>query len=258
MNDQILTPLSTRETALEARGLSKIYRNIDIPALDGIDLKIMAGSIFGLLGPNGAGKTTAISIMSTLLKATRGTVNIFGVDCNDAPSGVREMIGLVPQDIALYSSLSGRENLNYFGSLYGIPGDRLNKRVDECLVLVGLDEHGDNRVGSYSGGMKRRVNLAVGIIHGPKFLFLDEPTVGIDAQSRNMIMDRLLELRDQGMTMLYTTHYMEEAEKICDEVAVIDHGKIISKGVPSEMMRDGGFTSLQDLFFSLTGRSLRD
>ena len=168
------------------------------------------------------------------------------------------MIGLVPQDIALYPSMSGRENLNYFGRLYGLTGAVLKERVDECLSLVGLDGHADDCVRSYSGGMKRRVNLAAGIVHGPKFLFLDEPTVGIDAQSRNMIMDRLLELRDQGVTMLYTTHYMEEAEKICDHVAIIDHGKLISEGIPSEMMREGDHESLQDLFFSHTGRSLRD
>ncbi len=253
-----LTSMSSNDIALEARGLAKIYRGAGHPALDGVDLTIRSRSIFGLLGPNGAGKTTAISIMSTLLRATSGSVKIFGGDCSEPLSSIRELIGLVPQDIALYSSMTGRENLNYFGSLYGMRGRALKARVDECLALVGLDESGENRVASYSGGMKRRVNLAVGIIHNPRFLFLDEPTVGIDAQSRNMIMDMLLELRDQGMTMLYTTHYMEEAEKLCDEVAVIDQGKIIAEGVPSEMMEKGCHKTLEDLFFSLTGRKLRD
>lgn len=249
---------SGRELALEARGLVKIFRGMKHPALSGVDLKIRSGTIFGFLGPNGAGKTTAISIMSTLLKPTSGSVEIFGRDCGKKPSAIRRMIGLVPQDIALYPSLTGRENLCYFGRLYGMGGEVLQRRVGECLALVGLADSGDQRVDSFSGGMKRRVNLAAGILHQPKLLFLDEPTVGIDAQSRNMIMDRLLELRGQGMTMLYTTHYMEEAERLCDEVAVIDQGRVISEGVPSELMREGGHKTLQDLFFNLTGRSLRD
>jgi ABC-2 type transport system ATP-binding protein len=244
--------------ALRASGLVKRYQGSDGPALDGFNVTIGVGNIFGLLGPNGAGKTTAISIMSTLLRPDAGSVTIFGADTRQQPGRVTAVIGLVPQEIALYRQLTGRENLRYFGRLYGIGGRALAARIDECLDFVGLRAKGDQRVDSYSGGMKRRLNLAVGILHRPKLLFLDEPTVGIDAQSRDMILERLVILNRAGTTMVYTTHYMEEAERLCSEVAIIDRGRVISQGKPAELMAGGAHETLQDMFFSLTGRKLRD
>ena len=246
------------QIALKAKGLEKVYPGGEKPALDGVDITIRAGELFGLLGPNGAGKTTAISIMSSLLRPTRGSVKVFGFNILCHSRQVKQIIGLVPQEIALYRELTARENLRYFAGLYGMRGRELAKRLDECLDFVGLLHKGDQRVGRYSGGMKRRINLAIGILHRPQLLFLDEPTVGIDAQSRNMILDSLASLNEQGTTMVYTTHYMEEAERLCKEVAIIDNGRIISQGAPETLVRDGGYDNLQDLFFSLTGRSLRD
>lgn len=247
-----------RTIALQASGLTKTYRGGDRPALDGFNVEIGEGDIFGLLGPNGAGKTTAISVMSTLFRPTTGSVKIFGADTRQQAAKVREMIGLVPQEIALYRQLTARENLRYFGRLYGLTGKGLARRIDECLDFVGLSAKGDQRVDAYSGGMKRRINLAVGILHRPKLLFLDEPTVGIDAQSRDMILARLATLNQSGTTMVYTTHYMEEAERLCAEVAIMDSGRVISLGKPKELMKNGGHATLQEMFFSLTGRKLRD
>jgi len=247
-----------RPLALRASGLVKIYRDGEKPALDGFSVEIGEGDIFGLLGPNGAGKTTAISIMSTLLRPTEGEVTIFNRDTRRRAGEVKAMIGLVPQEIALYRQLSGRENLRYFGRLYGLRGSALSARVEECLDFVGLRPKADQRVHAYSGGMKRRINLAVGILHRPKLLFLDEPTVGIDAQSRDMILARLLDLNKQGTTMVYTTHYMEEAERLCSEVAVMDDGRVLVRGKPAELIKKGGHASLQEMFFALTGRELRD
>jgi ABC-2 type transport system ATP-binding protein len=244
--------------ALQATGLSKRYKGGGAPALAGFNVKIGVGNIFGLLGPNGAGKTTAISIMSTLLRPNEGSVTIFGADTRRQPGRVTAVIGLVPQEIALYRQLTGRENLRYFGRLYGIRGRALAERIDECLDFVGLWPKGDQRVDVYSGGMKRRLNLAVGILHRPKLLFLDEPTVGIDAQSRDMILERLVTLNRAGTTMVYTTHYMEEAERLCSEVAIMDSGRVISQGKPAELMKSSGHATLREMFFALTGRKLRD
>jgi ABC-2 type transport system ATP-binding protein len=234
------------------------YRGNREPSLAGLDLTIPAGALFGLLGPNGAGKTTAISIMSTILKPSAGTVRIFGLDTRKEKRRVKALLGLVPQELALYQPLTANENLRFFGRLYGLSGPELKRRIAECLEFVGLADRGDQLVHTFSGGMKRRLNLAAGILHQPKLLFLDEPTVGIDAQSRNLILDRLAHLNQQGTTMIYTTHYMEEAERLCSEVAIIDMGKVIAGGRPAELIRAGGHCTLQELFFALTGRKLRD
>ncbi len=246
------------EIVLQTTGLVKTYRGSAEPSLAGLDLTIPAGELFGLLGPNGAGKTTAISVMSTILKPTSGAVRIFGLDPGRERRLVKERLGLVPQELALYQSLTARENLRFFGRLYGLSGNDLRERIAEYLEFVGLADRADQLVHTFSGGMKRRLNLAAGILHRPRLLFLDEPTVGIDAQSRNLILDRLAHLNGQGTTMVYTTHYMEEAERLCTQVAVIDRGRIIAEGKPAEMIREGGHDSLQELFFALTGRKLRD
>jgi ABC-2 type transport system ATP-binding protein len=250
--------MSSGTDILEARSLVKVYRGASRPALNGFDMSIEEGTVFGLLGPNGAGKTTAISIMTTLLKPTEGRVVICGIDAVRYPGRVKKLIGFVPQEVALYSTLTGRENLRYFGNMYGFSGKELERRISDAIELVGLGENADQRVFTYSGGMKRRANLAAGIIHAPKLLFLDEPTVGIDPQSRNLILERLALLKDR-ITMVYTTHYMEEAESLCAKVAVIDGGRIIAEGSPEELInREPGCPNLEALFIRLTGKQLRD
>jgi ABC-2 type transport system ATP-binding protein len=244
---------------LSARGLKKTYPGNSTPALAEFNFTVERGEIVGLLGPNGAGKTTAIGIMSTLLKPDQGQVFLNGRDLARSGYRGRKDIGLIPQKIALYPDLTARENLNYFGRMAGLKGSRLNTRVETCLDHVGLRTHARKRVGTFSGGMQRRANIAAGIIHAPDLLFLDEPTVGVDAQSRRMILDYLKSLRDDGLGMLYTTHYMEEAETLCDRVAIIDEGRIIDRGMPGELLdRRPECRNLGELFLSLTGKALRD
>lgn len=245
--------------AITTEELVKVYAHSERPALDGLTLNVARGSIFGLLGPNGAGKTTAISILSTLLQPTAGRATVLGHDVVQQAEAVRRLIGFVPQDIALYPSMTARENLSYFAQILRIPARRVKERVGECLELVGLTDCADRRVATYSGGMKRRTNLAVGILHEPEILFLDEPTVGIDAQSRNLILNRLVELKIAGMTLFYTTHHMEEAQQLCDEVAIVDSGRVIAGGPPSQLVGDAAdCENLEELFLLLTGKQVRD
>jgi ABC-2 type transport system ATP-binding protein len=244
---------------LKVRRLVKMYRGAAAPAVDGIDFAVRRGEIFGLLGPNGAGKTTVLSIICTLLRPTSGDVTLCSQDMVRSPARSRSLFGLAPQEIALYPSLTARENLHYFGSLYGLSGRILRGRIDECLALVGLSDRGGTRIDTFSGGMKRRANLAAAILHSPRVLFLDEPTVGIDAQSRNLILENLKTLRDDGATIVYTTHYMEEAENLCERVAIMDRGKIIAEGSPRSLITAmDGCVNLEESFLSLTGRHLRD
>jgi ABC-2 type transport system ATP-binding protein len=244
---------------LIASELVKTYPGASEPALRGLSLRVAPGEILGLLGPNGAGKTTAISILCALLRPDRGAVTIAGIDVLRQPRRVRPLIGLVPQEIALYPTLSARENLQFFGRMYGLAGRALRERVAAALALVGLEEPADRPVATFSGGMKRRANLAVGILHTPQLLFLDEPTVGIDPQSRGVILDNLRQLQQQGMAMVYTTHYMEEAAQLCQRVAVVDHGRVIAEGAPATLVAaESGCANLEDLFLRLTGRQLRD
>ena len=244
---------------LQADGLSKTYPDTRTPALSDFNLSLESGEIVGLLGPNGAGKTTAISLMTGLLAPDSGKVRICGIDLFKHSRQARQWIGLVPQHIALYPNLTAAENLSYLGRMYRMGGRVLKERIAACLEMVGLSNAAGMRIAAYSGGMKRRANLAAALLHEPRMLFLDEPTIGIDPQSRNMILDRLLDLSQSGISMLYTTHYMEEAEKICSRVAIIDEGRIISLGRPGDLI-DGhpGCAHLGDLFLQLTGKELRD
>ena len=215
---------------VEVSNLSKIYG--DVQAVDGISFEIQQGEIFGLLGPNGAGKTTTINVLCTYTEPTAGEVTIAGHSVTTEPEAVKRAIGVAPQDIALYPDLNGVENLRFFGRMYDVPKARLEQRIGELLELVGLAEHAHKRVEHYSGGMKRRLNLAVGLLSEPRFLMLDEPTVGVDPQSRNAIFENIQALNRQGLTILYTTHYMEEAELLCDRVAIMDEGQIIALDTP--------------------------
>jgi ABC-2 type transport system ATP-binding protein len=196
--------------------------------------------------------------MSTLFQPTSGSVRICGIDAVRYPGQARKLIGCVPQEVALYHNLTIRENLRFFGRMYGLRGKTLEGRVSDSLAMVGLEESADRRVFTYSGGMKRRANLAAGILHEPKLLFLDEPTVGIDPQSRNLILERLATLKDR-ITMVYTTHYMEEAEQLCSYVAIMDAGSVIAEGSPEDLVnRVVGCSNLEALFINLTGKHLRD
>ena len=244
---------------LIVENLVKTYKSSSTPAVNGLNFSILEGDVFGLLGPNGAGKTTTISIMTTLIKPTEGKVSIFGFDVENSPVQAKEAIGLVPQDIALYVGLTARENLRFFGHMYGLKGSYLEIRVSECLDFVGLTPSADQRVGTFSGGMKRRANLAAGILHKPRLIFLDEPTVGIDPQSRSMLLERLIHLREEGVTMVYTTHYMEEAQSLCSSIAIMDEGRIIMQGPPSQLIeKHPECRNLEDLFIKMTGKHLRD
>ncbi len=225
---------------LEVKNLVKNYGNFN--AVKGISFEIMEGEIFSLLGPNGAGKTTTISMLSTLYTPTSGDALVCGHSVIKDPMAVKNCIGIVPQDLALYDDLSARENLNFWGQMYGLSGKTLSKRVDEVLEQIGLMDKAKQRVKTYSGGMKRRVNIGVGLLHHPQVLFMDEPTVGIDPQSRRAILDSVKDLNKQGMTVLYTTHYMEEAQELSDRVGIIDHGELIALGTQAELTKSVGET----------------
>lgn len=250
---------NTDEIVLQVHGLTKVYPNTAQPALADLDLAVYSGEIFGLLGPNGAGKTTAINMMSTLMRPSSGRVEVCGLDLSKHVRRMRRCIGVIPQHIALYERLSARENLIYFGTLHGLKGSVLKTAVAHGLEMAGLSARANDPVKTLSGGMKRRINLVAGIIHQPKLLFLDEPTVGVDAHSRNLIFENLIALKNQGISMIYTTHYFEEAERLCSRIAILDHGKVLDQGSGQRMVSDHEECSnLSDLFLKLTGRQLRD
>ena len=223
---------------LQVQNLVKNYG--DFKAVKGVSFHIEEGEIFSLLGPNGAGKTTTISMLSTLYKPTSGDATIGGHSITKDPMGVRGIIGVVPQDLALYEDLTARENLIFWGQMYNLSGKSLTTRVDEVLEQIGLTDKAKDRVKTYSGGMKRRVNIGVGLLHKPRLLFMDEPTVGIDPQSRRAILDTVKDLNNQSMTLLYTTHYMEEAEELSHRVGIIDHGEMIAIGTQKELTQQVG------------------
>ena len=211
---------------IEIKGLVKKYG--ERVAVQGVSFSIEEGEIFGLLGPNGAGKTTTLSILSTLFPPDQGQVTVIGYDIVREAKEVKRLIGSVPQELALYPTLSAWDNLAFFGRIYGLRGANLKGRIASVLALVGLTDRATEAVQTFSGGMKRRLNIAAGLVHQPRILFLDEPTVGVDPQSRNFIFDHVERLRAEGMTIVYTTHYMEEAERLCDRVAIMDEGRILA------------------------------
>jgi ABC-2 type transport system ATP-binding protein len=226
------------EAILNAQNLQKSYG--DIKAVNGISLQVARGEVFGLLGPNGAGKTTTISMLTGLFPPSEGTITVDGIDLARHPNTVKAKLGLVPQEMALYMPLSARQNLMFFGRIYGLRGKELRQRVDEVLEMIGLTDRADDAVEKYSGGMKRRVNIGAGLLHKPEILFLDEPTVGVDPQSRNAIFESVESLNRLGMSVIYTTHYMEEAQRLCHRVAIVDEGKLIALDTPTALIRSLG------------------
>src|ERR1700731_2048001 len=222
------TETAARKVALRVAGLPKRYGTTT--AVSGLNFEIREGEIFGLLGPNGAGKTTTIAMLATQRAPSSGDATLFGHSACKDPYRVRQMIGFAPQEVSLYPALTAAENLQFFGRIYGVKQSDLRERTDQLLALVGLDAHRDAQVGIFSGGMKRRLNLAVSLVHKPKLILLDEPTAGVDPQSREEILKIIGGLRDEGNAILYTTHYMEEAERLCDRLGILSEGKLVAEG----------------------------
>lgn len=230
----------------------------ELTAVADISFEVLEGEIFGFLGPNGAGKTTSISMICGLLEPTAGEVLVCGKSVLSHPREVKAMMGVVPQEVAIYEELSARENLVFWGGIFGLKGKELNKRVDKLLEQVGLDDRAKEPTKNFSGGMKRRLNLAMGLINEPRLILLDEPTVGIDPQARIKILEVVKAIVAEGRTVIYTTHYLEEAEELCDRVAIIDHGKILSLGTVPELQTQLGEGSLLTVQGSFNGRSLTE
>ncbi|HZT75970.1 MAG TPA: ABC transporter ATP-binding protein [Vicinamibacterales bacterium] len=246
---------------LTVKNLRKTFGSL--VAVNDVSFRVESGQLVGLLGPNGAGKTTTVSMLTGLITPDRGEVLVGGARLGGDTDPAKRRIGLVPQDLALYDELSARDNLRFFGALYGLSGAALDSAIAASLALVELADRARDRVKTYSGGMKRRLNLAAGLLHDPDILVLDEPTVGVDPQSRNAIFDNLETLKRRGKALLYTTHYMEEAERLADRLVVIDHGSVIADdtvaGLTGGVAAAGGApATLESVFLSLTGRSLRD
>ena len=244
---------------IQINDLAKKYKDAEFYSLNHFSLDILQGEIFGLLGPNGAGKSTLISILCGLIDPTSGSFSIKGLDYNRHAFALKKIIGVVPQEYALYPTMTARENLVYFGSMYGIKGRDLKDKVTQSLEFLGLLNFADRRVETFSGGMKRRVNLIAGILHEPEVLFLDEPTVGVDVQSKNAIIEYLQRLNQNGTTIVYTSHHLAEAQEFCTDIAIVDQGRVFAKNTPQALIAETpNAKDLEDVFLSLTGKGLRD
>lgn len=239
--------------------LSKRYKGAAVFAVKDLSLSVQEGEIYGLLGPNGAGKTTLISILCGLITPTDGEFSICGLTYKKSPKRLKGHTGVVPQDFAIYPSLSARENLQYFGSMFDLNGTDLSKRVDESLEALGLAEYANKRVETFSGGMKRRVNLLAAVLHKPTVLFLDEPTVGVDVHSKKAIMEYLRKLNSEGTTIVYSSHHLLEAQEFCSRVGIIESGQLLLEGSPEALIKKvDQARNLEDVFINLTGKGFRD
>jgi len=245
-------------TSIEIENITKRYKSAQEDSLRDVNLNINESDVFGLLGPNGAGKTTLISILCGIIPPTFGQVRYYIRGREIPEKERRNCVGFVPQEYAFYQELSPRQNLDYFGAMYNLSKSELSSRIDELIESLGLTKAADKKVETFSGGMKRRVNLAIGLIHKPSILFLDEPTVGVDVQSKNAIIKYLQEVNRAGTTIVYTSHHMSEAEEFCNRIALIDHGKVVVQGELQDLMVENESSSLQSLFIKLTGEEYRD
>jgi ABC-2 type transport system ATP-binding protein len=243
-------------SAIRIQDLVKKFE--DATAVDGISLEVQKGELFGLLGPNGAGKTTTINVLCGLIKPTSGIVKIGDYDVQKETAKVKKLIGVCPQESAIYPYLTGAENVELFGNLHTMDKETLKKRRDMLLEKMGLVEDAKRKSDKYSGGMKRRLSLILALIHDPQIAFLDEPTVGMDPQSRHAVWDFIKELKEESKTIILTTHYMEEAEELCDRVGIIDHGKLIALGNPQTLISKKKVKNLEEVFIALTGRKIRE
>lgn len=239
---------------IKIQNISKTYKGNSEPAVKNISLKIDKNEIFGLLGTNGAGKTTIFSMLCGLFPPSSGNIFIKDMSVKNQMKDIKKIIGVVPQNIALYPTLTAKENLTFFGKMYGLKGKTLKEKVNFNLNIFGLSKFKNKKIKTYSGGMKRRINLIAGILHDPDILFLDEPAVGIDAHSRQEIMKQLKNINKNGTTIIYTSHYLEEAEKFCTKIAIINEGNIISFGKPEELVKENKEKNLETLFFKLTNK----
>ena len=244
------------QSAIEIDHLGKKYQ--DMIALDDLSLQVVKGELFGLLGPNGAGKTTTINILCGLLKSTSGTAKVCGYDVQKESAKVKDIIGVCIQETAIYPYLTGAENVDLFGNLYAMDKAKLKARRDMLLNKMGLTEDAKRKASKYSGGMKRRLSLTLALISDPEIVFLDEPTVAMDPQSRHAVWDFLKELKKEEKTIILTTHYMEEAEELCDRVGIIDHGKLIALDTPQQLISKNQVKNLEEVFIKLTGRNIRE
>ncbi|OJV15587.1 MAG: ABC transporter ATP-binding protein [Dyadobacter sp. 50-39] len=246
------------QACIEIKNVYKRYKAAQEDSLSGVSLRITQGDVFGLLGPNGAGKTTLISILCGIIPVSSGDVQFYHDGEPYSETERKRRIGFVPQEYAFYQELSPRQNLDYFGAMYNLSKTKLEERREHLLQVLGLEKAADKKVGTFSGGMKRRVNLAIGIIHQPQILFLDEPTVGVDVQSRNAIIRYLQQINQDGTSIIYTSHHMSEAEEFCKNIALIDHGKVIAAGELQDLKTQHAVANLQTLFINLTGEEYRD
>jgi ABC-2 type transport system ATP-binding protein len=244
------------ESAITITNLTKRFG--DITAVDDLSLEIGWGELFGILGPNGAGKSTTVNILNTLLEPTDGSAVVDGHDVVFDPEGVREVIGVCPQQPAFYRFLTGEENISLIGEMHLVPKDVLKERINLMVEKIGMEDHIDRQAKEYSGGMIRRVSMLMALVNDPKIALLDEPTVAMDPKSRRAVWDFIRELKAQGKAIILTTHYMEEAEELCDRVAIIDEGRLIALGSPEALMREHNAENLEEVFLKLTGKKLRE
>ena len=252
--------LAWLEPIIEVRNLTKIFisRRAKVTAVDDINFDVFKGEIFGMIGPNGAGKSTTFAMMSTLIRPTSGSIKVAGFDVETEDDRIRPIIGIVPQQYSLYSDLTARENLELMGNLYDVPRKVMEERIEHYLKLVNLEAHADRFTGRFSGGMKQRLSVISAVIHDPEIIFWDEPTTGLDPQTRQAIWKLARKFNTEGKTLIFTTHYMEEADRLCDRVAIMNYGKLIALDTPEKLKRASNSANLEDVFIHLTGAEIRD
>ncbi len=248
------------ENIIEVREISKVFmsRRTKITAVEHISFDVYKGEIFGMIGPNGAGKSTTFAMMTTLIKPTGGSIKVAGLDVEKDAEKIREMIGVVPQQHSLYSDLTARENMELMGNLYDVPKKIMNERIDYYLKLVNLETHAERFTGGFSGGMKQRLSVISAVIHDPEIIFWDEPTTGLDPQTRQAIWKLAGKFNKEGKTLIFTTHYMEEADRLCDRVAIMNSGKLVALDTPENLRKMSNSTNLEEVFIHLTGEEIRD